>query len=193
MQLLDTLSGAEPMADTPMSFDVPRVLRETMEGSMSAHSISRLKRPGWRSPSAIRRRSAGSTSPSAVGASTGIARPERRRQDDHDPNADDAAASRRRGGARPRSRRRPRGRTRCAGPSASPASSRPVDEDLTGRENLILIARLLGYGRADARTRAGELLEAFGLADASGRLVKNYSAACAGGSTSRPASSSPRS
>jgi daunorubicin/doxorubicin transport system ATP-binding protein len=50
-----------------------------------------------------------------------------------------------------------------------------VDEDLTGRENLILIARLLGYGRADARTRADDLLEAFGLADASGRLVKNYS------------------
>jgi ABC-2 type transport system ATP-binding protein len=50
-----------------------------------------------------------------------------------------------------------------------------VDEDLTGRENLILIGRLLGLSRAQAKTRAGELLEAFGLADAAGRLVKHYS------------------
>jgi ABC-2 type transport system ATP-binding protein len=50
-----------------------------------------------------------------------------------------------------------------------------VDEDLTGRENLILLARLLGLRRADAKARAGELLEAFDLSDAAGRLVKNYS------------------
>jgi ABC-2 type transport system ATP-binding protein len=50
-----------------------------------------------------------------------------------------------------------------------------VDEDLTGRENLILIGRLLGLKRPDAKARAAELLEAFGLADAAGRLVKNYS------------------
>ena len=50
-----------------------------------------------------------------------------------------------------------------------------VDEDLTGRENLILLGRLLGYRRADAKARASELLEAFDLAEASGRLVKNYS------------------
>jgi ABC-2 type transport system ATP-binding protein len=50
-----------------------------------------------------------------------------------------------------------------------------VDEDLTGRENLILIARLLGLKRAQAKARADELLEAFGIADASGRLVKHYS------------------
>jgi ABC-2 type transport system ATP-binding protein len=50
-----------------------------------------------------------------------------------------------------------------------------VDEDLTGRENLILLGRLLGLRRAQAKTRAGELLDAFGLADAAGRLVKNYS------------------
>jgi ABC-2 type transport system ATP-binding protein len=50
-----------------------------------------------------------------------------------------------------------------------------VDEDLTGRENLILIARLLGLKRAEAKSRATELLEAFGLAEAAGRLVKNYS------------------
>ena len=50
-----------------------------------------------------------------------------------------------------------------------------VDEDLTGRENLILLGRLLGLKRAHAKARAAELLEAFGLADAAGRLVKNYS------------------
>ena len=50
-----------------------------------------------------------------------------------------------------------------------------VDEELTGRENLILLGRLLGFKRAQAKARAAELLEAFGLADAAGRLVKNYS------------------
>jgi ABC-2 type transport system ATP-binding protein len=50
-----------------------------------------------------------------------------------------------------------------------------VDEDLTGRENLVLVGRLLGHSRARARARAVELLDAFGLADAAGRLVKNYS------------------
>src|SRR5215210_2557741 len=50
-----------------------------------------------------------------------------------------------------------------------------VDEDLTGRENLVLMARLLGHGRAGARARATELLEAFGLADAAARQVKHYS------------------
>src|SRR5918999_1033726 len=44
-----------------------------------------------------------------------------------------------------------------------------VDEDLTGRENLILIARLLGLKRDAAKARAGELLEAFDLSDAAGR------------------------
>ncbi len=50
-----------------------------------------------------------------------------------------------------------------------------VDEDLTGTENLVLLARLLGYSRARARARAGELLEAFDLSDAAGRQVKTYS------------------
>jgi ABC-2 type transport system ATP-binding protein len=50
-----------------------------------------------------------------------------------------------------------------------------VDEDLTGRENLILLGRLLGVKRAAAKARAAELLEAFGLADAAGKLVKHYS------------------
>jgi ABC-2 type transport system ATP-binding protein len=62
-----------------------------------------------------------------------------------------------------------RGRVSLTGQLAS------VDEDLTGRENLILIGRLLGLSWAQARARADELLEAFGLTDAAGRLVKNYS------------------
>src|SRR6187200_2305373 len=50
-----------------------------------------------------------------------------------------------------------------------------VDEDLTRRENLVLIGRLLGYSRAQAKARALELLEAFGLDHAGGRQVKSYS------------------
>jgi ABC-2 type transport system ATP-binding protein len=50
-----------------------------------------------------------------------------------------------------------------------------VDEDLSGRENLILLGRLLGLKRSQAKARATELLDAFGLAEAAGRLVKNYS------------------
>jgi ABC-2 type transport system ATP-binding protein len=50
-----------------------------------------------------------------------------------------------------------------------------VDEDLTGVENLLLLARLLGYSRRDARARADQLLEAFGLTDAATRQAKTYS------------------
>ena len=62
-----------------------------------------------------------------------------------------------------------RGRVSLTGQFAS------VDEDLSGKENLILIARLLGYSRKEARVRAGELLDAFGLTGAAYRQVKNYS------------------
>jgi ABC-2 type transport system ATP-binding protein len=50
-----------------------------------------------------------------------------------------------------------------------------VDEELTGRENLVLLGRLLGYSRAAARDRADELLDAFDITEAAGRLVKHYS------------------
>ncbi|WP_395111058.1 ATP-binding cassette domain-containing protein [Actinomadura sp. SCN-SB] len=50
-----------------------------------------------------------------------------------------------------------------------------LDEELTGTENLIMIGRLLDFGRAEARSRAAELLDRFGLADAAGRAVKTYS------------------
>ncbi|CAI7979195.1 Daunorubicin/doxorubicin resistance ATP-binding protein DrrA [Frankia sp. Hr75.2] len=50
-----------------------------------------------------------------------------------------------------------------------------VDEDLTGTENLILLARLLGHDRSAARARAAALVEAFGLTEAAGRMAKTYS------------------
>ena len=50
-----------------------------------------------------------------------------------------------------------------------------VDEDLTGAENLVLLARLWGYPKARARSRAEELLAAFGLSEAAGKQVKHYS------------------
>ncbi len=50
-----------------------------------------------------------------------------------------------------------------------------VDDTLTGRQNLNLLARLTGYSRAVARQRAVELLGAFDLADAGDRMVRTYS------------------
>ena len=50
-----------------------------------------------------------------------------------------------------------------------------VDEELTGHENLVLLGLLLGLRRPAAKERSGELLEAFGLSDAAGKLVKHYS------------------
>jgi daunorubicin resistance ABC transporter ATP-binding subunit len=46
-----------------------------------------------------------------------------------------------------------------------------VDEMLTGRENLVLVGRLYGLRRHEARTRADEVLERLGLTDAGGRRV----------------------
>ena len=45
-----------------------------------------------------------------------------------------------------------------------------VDEDLTGRENLILLARLYGFKGKAAKARADELLAAFGLEEAGVRV-----------------------
>ena len=50
-----------------------------------------------------------------------------------------------------------------------------VDELLTGRENLILFARLRGMKRRQADDRADEMLETFSLTDAGGRRVSTYS------------------
>jgi oleandomycin transport system ATP-binding protein len=50
-----------------------------------------------------------------------------------------------------------------------------VDEELTGVENLIMIARLVGHSRGESRRRARELLTRFDLSEAGGRAVKTYS------------------
>jgi ABC-2 type transport system ATP-binding protein len=50
-----------------------------------------------------------------------------------------------------------------------------LDDDLTGRENLLLLARLWGFRGHAARARADELLAGFDLADAAGKQVKFYS------------------
>ncbi|PRX98040.1 ATP-binding cassette domain-containing protein [Allonocardiopsis opalescens] len=50
-----------------------------------------------------------------------------------------------------------------------------LDEQISGRDNLVLIARLLGAGRRAARARGGELLDAFDLAGAADRPVRTYS------------------
>src|SRR5215210_7966937 len=50
-----------------------------------------------------------------------------------------------------------------------------VDENLTGFENLEMVGRLYHMPRAEARSRAGELLSRFELDDAAKRPVKTYS------------------
>ena len=55
------------------------------------------------------------------------------------------------------------------------AQDATVDRLLTGRENLMMIGELHHLGRRVASARADELLEQFGLVDASARLAKTYS------------------
>jgi ABC-2 type transport system ATP-binding protein len=50
-----------------------------------------------------------------------------------------------------------------------------VDPDATGRENLLLQARIRGMAGSALRNRVDELLERFGLRDAAGRLGRTYS------------------
>lgn len=50
-----------------------------------------------------------------------------------------------------------------------------VDESLSATENLVIFSRLLGLGRAEARRKAAELLEEFGLTEAARRPLKNFS------------------
>ena len=50
-----------------------------------------------------------------------------------------------------------------------------VDNNLTGYENLYMVARLYGMSRRNARARAGALLERFQLADDGARPAKEYS------------------
>ncbi|HET6714691.1 MAG TPA: ATP-binding cassette domain-containing protein [Actinomycetota bacterium] len=53
--------------------------------------------------------------------------------------------------------------------------SAAVDENLTGLENLELVGRLYHLPKTEARRRAGEVLERFGLTEAAGRPSKTYS------------------
>jgi oleandomycin transport system ATP-binding protein len=61
---------------------------------------------------------------------------------------------------------------RCIGLTGQYAA---VDNQISGTENLYLIGRLLGLRPRAARARAAELLAGFGLADAAGRRLKEYS------------------
>jgi ABC-type multidrug transport system ATPase subunit len=53
--------------------------------------------------------------------------------------------------------------------------SAAIQEELTGRENLEIIGRLYHLSWPQARSRAVELLEQFGLSDAADRAAKTYS------------------
>lgn len=53
--------------------------------------------------------------------------------------------------------------------------SAAVDEKLSASENLRIFGLLLGLSRSEARKRAEELLEEFGLADAAKRILEKYS------------------
>jgi ABC-2 type transport system ATP-binding protein len=55
------------------------------------------------------------------------------------------------------------------------AQDATVDEVLTGRQNLVMVGRLSGLRRAEARARATQLLDQFDLADAADRMLKEYS------------------
>ena len=55
------------------------------------------------------------------------------------------------------------------------AQDATLDEVLTGRQNLVMIGRLGGLRRADARARATELLRRFDLVDATDRVLREYS------------------
>ncbi|TME33614.1 MAG: ATP-binding cassette domain-containing protein [Chloroflexi bacterium] len=50
-----------------------------------------------------------------------------------------------------------------------------VDENLTGRENLVMFGRLYQLPSTEAQRRADELLEQFVLTEAANRIVKTYS------------------
>ncbi len=53
--------------------------------------------------------------------------------------------------------------------------SAAVEEMMTGRENLMMVARLYGQRTVAAKANAGRILEQLRLTDAAGRLVKTYS------------------
>ncbi|WP_246608713.1 ATP-binding cassette domain-containing protein [Paenibacillus agaridevorans] len=50
-----------------------------------------------------------------------------------------------------------------------------VDESLSATENLVIFSRLLGLGRGEAKRKAVDLLEEFGLSEAAKRPLKEFS------------------
>jgi ABC-2 type transport system ATP-binding protein len=66
----------------------------------------------------------------------------------------------------------PAGVRRNIGVTAQDAT---LDELLTGRQNLVMVGRLSGLSRRDARARAVDLLDRFALDDAADRILKGYS------------------
>ena len=100
--------------------------------------------------------------------------PQRGRQDDRRPLPGDADPARRRQrhGRRGRRAHRPAGVRARIGLSGQYAA---VDEHLTGYENLEMVGRLYGLGKARSRDRARELLERFDLSEAADRPSKTYS------------------
>ena len=65
--------------------------------------------------------------------------------------------------------------------------SAAIDDTLTGRENLEMVANLYHMGRATAAARAGELLARFDLLEAADRRPGRIRAGCGGGWTWRRA------
>jgi daunorubicin resistance ABC transporter ATP-binding subunit len=55
------------------------------------------------------------------------------------------------------------------------AQNATVDEVLSGRQNLVMIGRLSGLRRREARARAAELLAQFELTEAGDRIIREYS------------------
>lgn len=55
------------------------------------------------------------------------------------------------------------------------AQDATLDEVLTGRQNLVMVGRLTGLNRRNAKARADELLERFDLTNAADRVLKGYS------------------
>ena len=53
--------------------------------------------------------------------------------------------------------------------------SAAVEETMTGRENLVMVARLYGQGRATAAASSERILEQMDLVDAADRQVRTYS------------------
>jgi daunorubicin resistance ABC transporter ATP-binding subunit len=55
------------------------------------------------------------------------------------------------------------------------AQDATLDQVLTGTQNLVMVGRLSGLSRSQAKARAVELLARFELSDAGGRIMKTYS------------------